>query len=78
MLENIAKNLGDLDSDTLKRSIEDALQKQITPQEIIREGFELDEKNLKKAELIYGRGKCILNVLPWPGVLSTETRPPWH
>lgn len=69
MLENIAKNLGDLDSDTLKRSIEDALQKQITPQEIIREGL---GKGMQIVGERYEKGDYFLSELIMAGVNMKE------
>jgi len=69
ILVKIANSLAELDSETLKTSLEDALQKKISVQEIIREGF---SKGMEIVGERYERGEYFLSELIMAGVTMRE------
>jgi 5-methyltetrahydrofolate--homocysteine methyltransferase len=69
ILAKIANSLAELDSETLKISLEDALQKKISVQEIIREGL---SKGMEIVGERYERGEYFLSELIMAGVTMRE------
>ncbi|TRO59710.1 cobalamin-binding protein [Candidatus Bathyarchaeota archaeon] len=69
ILAKIANSLAELDSETLKTSLEDALQKKISVQDIIREGL---GKGMEIVGERYDRGEYFLSELIMAGVTMRE------
>lgn len=69
ILAKIANSLAELDSETLKASLKDALHNQITVQEIIREGL---GKGMEVVGEKYERGEYFLSELIMAGVTMRE------
>ena len=69
LLEKVAKDLAELDSDNLKSSIEEALQNKISPQEIIREGM---GRGMEIVGERYEKGDYFLSELIMAGVTMKE------
>jgi len=69
ILAKIANSLAELDSETLKTSLEDALQKKISVQDIIREGL---GKGMEIVGERYERGEYFLSELIMAGVTMRE------
>jgi 5-methyltetrahydrofolate--homocysteine methyltransferase len=68
-LAKIANSLAELDSETLKKSLEDALHNKISVQEIIREGL---SKGMEIVGERYERGEYFLSELIMAGVTMRE------
>jgi methylmalonyl-CoA mutase cobalamin-binding domain/chain len=68
-LANIANSLADLDSETLKKSLEDAFHNKISVKEIIREGL---GKGMEVVGERYERGEYFLSELIMAGVTMRE------
>ena len=69
LLERIAASLADLDSENLRRSIEEALQNRISPQEIIKDGM---GKGMEIVGGRYEKGDYFLSELIMAGVTMNE------
>lgn len=69
ILAKIANSLAEFDSETLKSSLEDALQKKISVQDIIREGL---GKGMEIVGERYERGEYFLSELIMAGVTMRE------
>jgi corrinoid protein of di/trimethylamine methyltransferase len=69
LLEGIAASLADLDSENLRRSIEEALQNRISPQEIIKDGM---GKGMEIVGGRYEKGDYFLSELIMAGVAMNE------
>jgi corrinoid protein of di/trimethylamine methyltransferase len=69
LLGKVAKDLAELDSDNLKRSIEEALRNKISPQEIIREGM---GRGMEIVGERYEKGDYFLSELIMAGVTMKE------
>ena len=69
ILNKVANSLAELDSETLKMSLEDALQNKISVQEIIREGL---GKGMEIVGERYERGEYFLSELIMAGVTMRE------
>jgi len=69
IFERIAKSLAELNSDALRKSIEDALQNKISPQEIIKEGM---SKGMEIVGERYEKGDYFLSELIMAGVTMKE------
>jgi methylmalonyl-CoA mutase cobalamin-binding domain/chain len=69
ILTKIAYSLAELDSETLKKSLEDAIHNEISVQEIIREGL---SKGMEVVGERYERGEYFLSELIMAGVTMRE------
>lgn len=69
LLEKIATSLAELDSENLKRSIEEALENRIPPQEVIKDGM---GKGMEIVGGRYEKGDYFLSELIMAGVTMNE------
>jgi len=69
LLERIAERLADLDSEGLKNSVKEALEKGLTPQELVREGL---GEGMRIVGMRYEGGEYFLSELIMAGVTMNE------